>query len=69
MVLQKLASLGEGRSLKKLQGQVDAINAFEPVIEELDAGGLAAKTVEFRARLADGEDIDDLLPEAFASVR
>jgi len=69
LVLQKLASLGEGRSLKKLQGQVDAINAFEPVIEELDAGGLAAKTVEFRARLADGEDIDDLLPEAFASVR
>jgi preprotein translocase subunit SecA len=48
---------------------VEQINALEPDIEALSDEELAAKTPEFRTRLEEGEDIDDLLPEAFAVVR
>jgi preprotein translocase subunit SecA len=57
------------RSLKGYQRRVPAINALEPEMMELSDEALAAKTVEFRARLADGATLDDLLPEAFATVR
>jgi preprotein translocase subunit SecA len=57
------------RSLKAYQRRVPSINALEAGIAALDDAGLAAKTSEFRARLAGGDDLDDLLPEAFAVVR
>jgi preprotein translocase subunit SecA len=57
------------RSLKAYQKRVPAINAREAEIAALDDAALAGKTAEFRARLADGADLDDLLPEAFAVVR
>ena len=57
------------RELKSIQKVVDEINEYAPEIEALDDEALRAKTVEFRARLADGEDLDDLLPEAFAVSR
>ena len=57
------------RSLKAYQRRVPAINALEPATQELTDEALAAKTVEFRARLADGATLDSLLPEAFAAVR
>jgi preprotein translocase subunit SecA len=57
------------RALKNFARQVAAINAFEPALAALDDAALAAKTPEFRARLAAGETLDDLLPEAFAVVR
>src|ERR1700735_3911699 len=57
------------RSLKGYQRRVPAINALEPEMTALSDEALAAKTVEFRARLADGATLDDLLPEAFATVR
>ncbi len=57
------------RSLKAYQRRVQAINAFEPAVAALDDAGLQGKTAEFRARLASGTALDDLLPEAFAVVR
>ena len=57
------------RSVKKLQSYVDEVNGLEPEFEELTDGGLRVTTDEFRARLSNGEDLDDILPEAFATVR
>jgi preprotein translocase subunit SecA len=57
------------RALKGFKRQVAAIAAFEPGLQALDDAALRAKTAEFRARLAGGEDLDDLLEEAFAVVR
>jgi preprotein translocase subunit SecA len=68
-VFNKILHMGEGRKLKVIQGLVPVINAFEPEIERLSDGELHGKTGEFRQRLANGEDLDDLLPEAFSVVR
>src|ERR1700744_5170191 len=57
------------RSLKGYQRRVPAINALEPEMTALADEALAARTVEFRSRLADGATLDELLPEAFATVR
>ncbi|HQT80474.1 MAG TPA: DEAD/DEAH box helicase, partial [Rhodopila sp.] len=57
------------RSLKGYQRRVPQINALEDGMKALSDEALAAKTVEFRQRLADGATLDDLLPEAFATVR
>ncbi|MDE2341265.1 MAG: preprotein translocase subunit SecA, partial [Alphaproteobacteria bacterium] len=57
------------RYVKSLGKTVARINAFESEIEALTDAGLAEQTVKFRARLDAGEDLDDLLPEAFATVR
>ncbi|MFD0669062.1 preprotein translocase subunit SecA [Ramlibacter sp. MAHUQ-53] len=57
------------RLLKQYRKTVDRINALEPVFEKLDDAALRAKTQEFRDRLAKGETLDALLPEAFAVVR
>ncbi len=57
------------RTLKRYQKKVQAINALEPQFTSLSDDALKAKTTEFRERLAKGETLDDLLPEAFATVR
>ena len=57
------------RSLKSHQRRVPEINALEPAIQALDDAALAAKTIEFRTRIAAGASLDELLPEAFAVVR
>ncbi|NHN91984.1 preprotein translocase subunit SecA [Acetobacter sicerae] len=57
------------RSLKAFQRRVPEINALEPDVAALDDAALAHKTVEFRERLAQGETLDGLLPEAFAVCR
>jgi len=57
------------RELKKYWPVVDEINALEPDMEALSDEQLTAKTAEFKERLAGGEKLDDLLPEAFAVVR
>ncbi|MGY8996049.1 MAG: DEAD/DEAH box helicase, partial [Alphaproteobacteria bacterium] len=57
------------RHIKKLTKTVEQINAIEPEFEALDDTALAEKTVEFRKRLDGGETLDDLLVEAFATVR
>src|ERR671913_164450 len=61
--------MGEGRKLKVLQNRVETVSALEPEIEKLSDPELRKKTDEFRERLAGGEPLDDLLPEAFAVVR
>src|SRR5581483_11474232 len=69
LVIEKLGQLGEGRRRKRLEQLVGIVNSFEPEVEELSDEELRNKTAEFRRRLADGETLDDLLPEAFACVR
>src|SRR5688500_18574051 len=68
-LFNKILHAGEGRKLKAVQAIVPEINAFEPALEGLSDDELAAKTPYFRQRLANGEDVDDLLPEGFAVVR
>ncbi len=68
-VLVKLLSAGQKRKIKRLGGVVEAINSFETATTALSEAELRAKTDEFRKRIADGEDLEDLLPEAFACVR
>ncbi|UGQ47217.1 preprotein translocase subunit SecA [Massilia endophytica] len=57
------------RLLKQYQKTVKAINALEPEFEKLSDAELQAKTPEFKERIAKGETLDDLLPEAFAVCR
>ncbi|HET9017526.1 MAG TPA: preprotein translocase subunit SecA [Thermomicrobiaceae bacterium] len=57
------------RILKNLRDDAEEINALEPEFERLTNDELRAKTAEFRERLAAGETLEDLLPEAFAAVR
>jgi preprotein translocase subunit SecA len=66
---EKLLRFGEGKRLKKLQRRVAEVADFEDTIADLSDADLAAMTGEFRQRLGDGETLDDLLPEAFATVR
>ncbi len=66
---QKALRMGEGKKVKQLEEQVESINAFEAGIEALNDEELKAKTPEFRERLDNGEDLDDILPEAYAVVR
>ena len=68
-VLGKILRTGEGKTLKRLERRVLEINGFEPDMEALTDEQLAAKTVEFRERFEGGEELDELLPEAFAAVR
>src|SRR5690242_2296665 len=57
------------RVLRQLSRQVARINALEPELQKLDDAQLRGKTDEFKARIAQGESLDKLLPEAFAVVR
>ena len=68
-ILDRILRAGEGKKLKALAGLVPDINALEADLEKLSDDALKAKTTEFRQRLANGEDLDDLLIEAFAVVR
>ena len=66
---EKMLGLGPERAIGKIQPLVRAINDLEPEYTALSDEQLSQKTAEFRERLADGEALDDLLPEAFATVR
>lgn len=68
-IVEKLLRAGEGRILKKLQGIAAQVNAIEEDFAGLTDAELRGETDVFRKRLADGETLDDLLPEAFAAVR
>ncbi|MGQ0626022.1 MAG: preprotein translocase subunit SecA [Sporichthyaceae bacterium] len=60
---------GEGRTLRRLAGIADQVNILEPDFEKMSDGELREMTAEFRKRLDEGESLDDILPEAFATVR
>ncbi|MEO1063895.1 MAG: preprotein translocase subunit SecA [Actinomycetota bacterium] len=68
-LLSRVLRVGEGKKLKALQGLVPDINALEPEFERLSDDELRAKTAEFRGRIDRGEELEDLLFEAFATVR
>ena len=67
--LSKILSFGADKDLKAYQRIVDKINALEPTMQEMSDEELQAQTEKFKARYAEGESLDDLLPEAFATVR
>ena len=60
---------GEGKLLRKLARIAEQVNSIEDEFEKHSDAELRAMTDEFRQRYADGETLDDLLPEAFATVR
>ena len=68
-IARKVFGTPNDRKIKATRPLVDKINALEPEFEKLDDAGLIAKTEEFKQRLAQGESVDDLLPEAFANCR
>ena len=68
-ILDRILRAGEGKKLKALQGMVPDVNALEPELERLSDEQLQAKTPEFRQRLANGADLDDIAIEAFAVTR
>ena len=68
-IVEKLLRVGEGRILKRLQSIAAQVNAIEEDFAKLTDAELRAETDIFRTRLANGETLEDLLPEAFAAVR
>ena len=68
-LLTKVFGSQNERELKRLQPIVDQINALEPAIQALNDEELKAQTAVFKQRIEQGESLDDILPEAFATVR
>jgi preprotein translocase subunit SecA len=68
-VLDTVLRAGEGRLRRRLQATAELVTALEPDYVDRPDAELAAVTTDLRARYADGESLDDLLPEAFAAVR
>lgn len=68
-ILGKLLSSGEGKQVKKYQSRVSEVNELEPKMKAKSDAELRAVTDELRARYAEGETLEEMLPEAFAAVR
>jgi preprotein translocase subunit SecA len=68
-MINRVLRVGEGRSMKRMLSRVVDINALEPEMQALSDEELRAKTDEFKARLAEGAELDDLLDEALAVAR
>ena len=68
-LLDKILRTGEGKALRKLAGIADQVNVIEPDFVKMSDGELRAMTDEFRKRLDGKEALDDIMPEAFATVR
>jgi preprotein translocase subunit SecA len=68
-IARKVFGTPNDRRVKALRPTVERINALDPEFRALSDAGIRDKTVEFRGRLARGESLDDLLPEAFANAR
>jgi len=68
-VFDKILRTGEGKKVRALQSLVPDVNAFEPEIQALSDDALRARTGDFRQRLDNGQELDDLLIEAFAVTR
>ncbi|MCX4236227.1 preprotein translocase subunit SecA [Streptomyces sp. NPDC020707] len=68
-VLSKIMRAGEGKILRKLHRIADQVKSIEEDFVDLSDAELRALTDEYKQRYADGESLDDLLPEAFATVR
>jgi preprotein translocase subunit SecA len=68
-VLDKILRIGEGKILRELEAIAKAVNAIEDDFVAMSDDELRGQTAEFRERLDKGESLDDLMPEAFATVR
>ncbi|MBF4766408.1 preprotein translocase subunit SecA [Nocardioides agariphilus] len=68
-ILDRLLRIGEGKILRQLETVAKAVNAIEDDFVKMTDAELQGMTDEFKARLAQGETLDDLMPEAFATVR
>jgi preprotein translocase subunit SecA len=68
-MINRVLRVGEGRSMKRMQSRVGDVNALEPQMQALSDEELRAKTDEFKARFADGAELDELLDEALAVAR
>src|SRR4051794_27884022 len=68
-VLDRILRAGEGRILRRLSDVAHQVNSIEDDFVAMSDADLRAQTEEFRQRFADGEDLDDLMAEAFATVR
>ncbi|GAW50414.1 MULTISPECIES: preprotein translocase subunit SecA [unclassified Nocardioides] len=68
-ILDKLLRIGEGKILRQLEAISRAVNAIEDDFVAMTDDELRGMTAEFKERLANGETLDDLMPEAFATVR
>jgi preprotein translocase subunit SecA len=66
---ERVLRMGEGRRLKRLRGQADYIASLEPDLEQLSDDDLRGKTAEFKQRIENGEALEELLFEAYATVR
>src|SRR3954470_4309264 len=69
VVIDKILRAGEGKVLRKLKRIADQVNSIEEDFVDMSDAELRALTDTYKERLADGETLDDLLPEAFATVR
>lgn len=65
----KILSMGSDKQIKEFRKIADRINEIEPQFKKMSDDELRSQTVKFRERHENGESLDDLLPEAFASVR
>jgi len=68
-VIDKILRIGEGKILRQLEAIAKQVNALEDEFHAMSDDELRGMTEEFRARLAEGSSLDDLMPEAFATVR
>ncbi|GAA1131707.1 preprotein translocase subunit SecA [Nocardioides aquiterrae] len=68
-ILDKILRIGEGKILRQLEAISQAVNAIEDDFVAMSDAELQGMTAEFRERLANGETLDDIMPEAFATVR
>ena len=68
-IFDRVLRAGEGKTLAKLKSLTNAVNALEPDFQQLSDEELKQETTSLRERFANGETLDDLLPEAFAAVR
>ena len=68
-IVEKVLRAGEGRVVKRLQRVAEQVNALEDDFTAMSDAELRGETDRFKERVAAGESLDDLLPEAFAVVR
>ena len=68
-IIDKIFGTRSQRELKRIMPLVDKIEALRPAMQQLSDEALRARTEEFRKRLEEGETLDDILPDAFATVR
>ncbi|HET8560044.1 MAG TPA: preprotein translocase subunit SecA [Marmoricola sp.] len=69
VIIDKILRMGEGKILRRLESVSRAVNAIEDDFVAMSDAELQGMTAELKQRLADGESLDDLMPEAFATVR